>query len=86
MLLPRNDYPTRPLAVDFTETDVIVSLGNGSTVVNPLHWHPWLEAATPDERGHYELGTHEINWPDLDQCLDIQGMIRGTLPNTFTTY
>lgn len=86
MLRPKNDFPTRPLAIEFTPTDIIVSLANGSTVANPLRWHPWLEAATPEERAHYDLGTYEITWPDLGQCLDIQGMIRGTLPNTFTTY
>jgi hypothetical protein len=86
MLLPKNNDPKRPLAIAMTPTEIIVTLANGSIVVNPLSWHPWLEQATSEQRVRYELGTYDIQWPELGQCLDIEGMIRGVVPNSFATY
>ncbi len=86
MLLLKNHYPKRPLALALTPTEIIVTLADGSVVVNRLSWHPWLEQATSEERVRYELGTYDIQWPDLNQCLDIEGMIRGSVPNSFATY
>lgn len=86
MLLPKNNYPKRPLAIAMTPKEIIVTLANGSVVVNPLNWHPWLEQATPEQRGRYELRTYDILWPDLGQHLDIEGMTRGVEPHSFATY
>jgi hypothetical protein len=69
-----------PVAVQFSAEDVTVVFNDGSKVSNPLSWHPWLEQATPAQRAHYELYPDAIVWPDLDEGLDIEGMLRGIQP------
>ena len=69
----------RPVDVTFTD-DVIVTLSDGSKVSNPLSWHWWLEQATTEQRANYILGRDSILWPDLDEGLDIEGMLRGIKP------
>jgi hypothetical protein len=70
----------RPVAIAFVDGDVIVTLSDGSKVSNPLSWHGWLEQATPEQRANYLMGSDSILWPDLDEGLDIEGMLRGIKP------
>lgn len=70
----------RPVAVNFTDEDVIVTLSDGTKVSNPLSWHWWLEQATPEERANVEYYSDSVDWPDLDEGLDVEGMLRGIKP------
>ena len=70
----------RPVGVSFTDDDVIVILSDGTKVSNPLSWHTWLEQATPDQRTNMEYYGDSVDWPDLDEGLDIEGMLRGIKP------
>ncbi|MEL6524410.1 MAG: DUF2442 domain-containing protein [Chloroflexota bacterium] len=70
----------RPVSVDFTDNDVVVTLNDGSKVGNPLNWHHWLENATDEQRQKYEVYSSSIFWDDLDEGLDIEGMLRGIKP------
>lgn len=67
----------RPVKVTFTDDDVIVTLSDGSKISNPLEWHWWLEQATPEQRANVEFYSDSIDWPDLDEGLDVEGMLRG---------
>ena len=69
-----------PVDVTFTETDVIVTLSDESKISHPLDWHVWLQDATPQQRQHYELYASSVFWPDLDEGLDIEAMLRGIQP------
>ncbi len=70
----------QPVDITFTNEDVIVTLSDGSKVSNPLHWHWWLQEATPEQRSNYELYPDAIFWLELDEGLDIEGMLRGIKP------
>ena len=70
----------RPVDVTFAGDDVVVTLSDGSKVSNPLTWHWWLSQATSEQRSNYILGSSSILWPDLDEGLDIEGMLRGIKP------
>jgi len=70
----------RPVAVQFSDDDVTVVFDDGSKVSNPLVWHPWLAQAAPEQRANYELYPTSIDWPELDEGLDIEGMLRGVDP------
>ena len=70
----------RPIAVAFTDEDVIVTLSDGSKVSNPLAWHWWLQGATLTQRDDYEMYADVIVWNELDEGLDIEGMLRGIKP------
>ena len=70
----------RPVAVNFTEDEVTVILSDGSKISNPLDWHWWLNEATPAQRANHFMGSDSILWPDLDEGLDVEGMLRGIKP------
>jgi len=73
---------THPLArnVEFTDDDLIVSLVDGRKVTVPLVWFPRLSNATSSQREHYELlGDGEgIHWPEIDEDLSVDGLLKGT--------
>ena len=42
-------------AVEFTATELVVTLMDGRKIVTPLDWYPRLERASAKERAHFEL-------------------------------
>lgn len=67
-------------SVDFRDEMVYLLLGDGRVIGNPIHWHPWLEKATTEERANVELYEMSAYWPDLDDGLDVEEMMKGTPP------
>jgi hypothetical protein len=66
-----------PVAVEIRDGMVYVTLKDGRLIGNPLDWHPWLAAATPAQQANVELNPFSVDWVDLDEGLDIQGMLMG---------
>jgi hypothetical protein len=64
-------------AVQFSATELIVTLADGRKIVTPLAWYPRLLAASPTERESFEIMPMGIHWPDLDEDLSIAGMLKG---------
>ena len=66
--------------VEFTDDDLVVSLVDGRKVTVPLVWFPRLSNATRSQLESYELlGDGEgIHWPEIDEDLSIEGLLRGT--------
>lgn len=71
-----------PVAVTIRDGKVWVTLADGRDISNPLEWHPWLANATPEQQATVELNAFSVDWPDLDEGLDIQGMLMGIRPST----
>jgi hypothetical protein len=67
----------RPRAVDFTATDLVVTLADGRKIATPLEWYPRLHRATAQQRMNFEIMPMGIHWPDLDEDLGIVGMLMG---------
>ncbi len=70
----------RPIRVEIRDGLVLVTLADGRVIGNPLDWHPWLANATPEQQAHVELHHYTVDWKDLDEGLDIQGMLMGIRP------
>ena len=70
------------VAIRFDDQNIYVILGDGRVIGNPLSWHPWLAAATSAERQKVRLYHLSVWWPELDNGLDIQGMMQGVVPRT----
>lgn len=68
---------SRPIAVAFRDDAVWVTLADGRVISNPLEWHPWLKAAPAEKLVNIEMDVFSVYWPDLDEGLDIEGMLRG---------
>jgi len=69
-----------PIDVRVADGEVIVTLEDGRKISNPLAWFPWLEAASSEQQAHVELWPFSVDWPDLDNGLDVEGMLRGIRP------
>ena len=56
-----------------------VDLMDGRTISVPLAWYPRLLAGAADERANWERagGGYGIHWPDLDEDLSTEGLLRG---------
>lgn len=76
----KQDRPDRPTAVNIHDGMVSVTLADGRVISNPLDWHFWLANATPEQQANYQLRAFSVYWPDLDEGLDIQGMLQGIRP------
>jgi Protein of unknown function (DUF2442) len=62
-----------------TDQDLVVSLKDGRKIVTPLWWYPRLHHAAPEERRRWEIAGagRGIHWPEVDEDLSLEGMLRG---------
>ena len=56
-----------------------VSLRDGRTIIVPLAWYPRLLNATAAQRKNWRVagGGYGIHWPDIDEDLSTEGLLRG---------
>lgn len=62
------------------DTDTMsVDLVDGRTITVPLAWYPKLLHATVKQRSTWKIiaGGYGIHWPDLDEDLSTEGLLRG---------
>ncbi len=65
--------------VKVTRDVLSVDLKDGRTISVPLAWFPRLLAATPAQRSNWKVagGGYGIHWPDIDEDLSTEGLLRG---------
>jgi hypothetical protein len=70
----------RVSSVKVTPNTLTVSLMDGRTISVPLAWYPRLQEATAAQRRNWELagGGYGIHWPDIDEDLSTEGLLRGS--------
>ena len=70
-------------AVYFTRNSLVVDLVDGRTISVPLAWYPKLLRATPKQRANWVVcgGGYGIHWPELDEDLSTEGLLRGSTPS-----
>ncbi len=56
-----------------------VDLMDGRTIIVPLAWYPRLLHATQLQRDRWETagGGYGIHWPEIDEDLSTEGLLRG---------
>lgn len=66
-------------SVRVSEHTLTVDLADGRTVSVPLAWYPRLLEATPEQRANWKIagGGFGIHWPDVDEDLSVEGILRG---------
>jgi uncharacterized protein DUF2442 len=69
----------RVAEVSFTDSALSVALKDGRTITVPLTWYPTLLNATSKQRMNWEIagGGYGIHWPELDEDLSTEGLLRG---------
>ena len=69
---------------------ILVTLESGFRIGAPLHWFPWLQNATAEQRANYRIGAASIFFEDLQKGLDVDWMFWAALPpgerQALTTY
>ena len=67
--------------VDCTDQDLVVSARKDGRkiVTRRCWWYPRLYRAAPEQRRRWELAGagRGIHWPDVDEDLSLEGMLRG---------
>ena len=72
-----SNTPNQVVSIEYHDDKVFLRLADGREIGNPLSWHPWLEKATQAQRDHVELYELSVYWPDLDDGLDVEEMMKG---------
>ena len=69
----------RVAGVSFDEHRLIVDLMDGRTISVPLAWYPRLFDATVAQRLNWRIADagYGIHWPDIDENLSTEGLLRG---------
>lgn len=65
--------------VEFSDSELVVSLVDGRKITVPLIWFPLLSAAMKTQLENYELlgGGEGIHWPEIDEDLSVAGLLLG---------
>lgn len=65
--------------VSFDKNSIIVALHDGRTITVPLTWYPKLLGASQAQLLNWQIcgGGYGIHWPDLDEDLSTEGLLRG---------
>ena len=65
--------------VQFSDDELRVTLMDGRTISVPLAWYPRLLHATKKQRKNWRVGAggYGIHWPDVDEDLSTEGLLRG---------
>src|SRR5580700_4034140 len=65
--------------VKVTTDTLCVDLRDGRTIIVPLAWYPRLFNATASQRKNWHVagGGYGIHWPDIDEDLSTEGLLRG---------
>ncbi|TDK35658.1 DUF2442 domain-containing protein [Rhizobium deserti] len=77
-ILEIEDDLLEPVEAYCTDTDLVVQLENGASLVTPLWWYPPLLAAAAKDRNTIELSPYGVHWPMLNEDLSIEGMLKGS--------
>ncbi len=81
MITSRREGPGVPKVRDvrLSADHLSVDLADGRTITVPLRWYPRLSRASAAARENWRVagGGYGIHWPDLDEDLSVEGLLRG---------
>ena len=71
------------MRVDIRDGKLCVTLEDERIISTPLHWYPpWLENASLEQQNAIDLLPDAVYWTELDEGLEVEGMLRGIRPAT----
>ena len=82
-----NETDIRVMNVRIDDDSLIVSLMDGRTISAPLAWFPRLANGSAEQRLNWQISGagYGIYWPELDEDLSTEGLLRGAKGNTVGT-
>jgi hypothetical protein len=78
-LAHRDVADIRVKSVMLDDERLTVELMDGRAVAVPLVWYPRLANASPAQRADWQVGGggYGVHWPQLDEDLSTEGLLRG---------
>ena len=66
-------------SVGFADDFLVVGLKDGRRISVPMEWYPRLSHASETELANWQIsgGGYGIHWPDIDEDLSTEGLLRG---------
>ena len=61
----------------FSDGEIIVSMAGGTEIRFPVAENPRLARGFSKQLNHIEIPPLGLHWPDLDEDLSIQGLLKG---------
>jgi hypothetical protein len=61
----------------FRDGQIIIAMSSGSEIRFPVARNPRLARGTPEQLSRIELSPCGIHWPELDEDLSFEGLLRG---------
>jgi hypothetical protein len=63
--------------VSFDESYIHFTFADGRKLLVPLDAYPWLGAAAAEQRAAYRVGDFSVQWPELEDGIDLEGLLLG---------
>ena len=75
--MPTADIRVKSAAIDADR--LTVELKDGRAISAPLTWCPRLSQATQEQRERWQIagGGYGLHWPELDEDVSTEGLLRG---------
>lgn len=61
----------------FYDGEIVVSMASGAEIRFPVADNPRLARGSSEQLNHIEISPLGLHWPDLDEDLSIQGLLKG---------
>ncbi len=66
-----------PRSAVFRDGHIIITMSSGSEIRFPVAGNPRLARGTAEQLSRMELSPYGIHWPELDEDLSFQGLLKG---------
>jgi hypothetical protein len=66
-----------PRAAVFRGGQMIITLASGHEIRFPVAQNPSLANGSPAQLNHVEISPFGLHWPDLDEDLSVEGLLKG---------
>jgi len=61
----------------FRDGEIIITMESGNEIRFPVSQNPRLAPGTAEQLGRIEISPYGIHWPELDEDLSFQGLLKG---------
>ena len=70
------------MAAFYKDGLIVVQCGNGVEVKFPVAGNPRLSNGTPEQLNNIQVSPFGLHWPDLDEDLSLEGLLKGDYGQT----
>jgi hypothetical protein len=66
-----------PRSAVFRDGQMVITLAGGHEIRFPVSENPRLAKGTDAQLNHVEISPFGIHWPELDEDLSVEGLVKG---------